>query len=90
MVEGELFPALRHFGIRFYAYNIVSLPDITELRREDHMSCKSVNYADLFHHSLHIHLQLAGGMLSGKYNLGDEKNEPEGRFFKTGGHWAQT
>ena len=23
MVEGELFPALRHFGLRFYAYNTV-------------------------------------------------------------------
>ena len=72
MVEGELFPCLRHFGLRFYAYNPVSVPVLPT-----HCVC------DL---QWLPHVQLAGGILTGRYQFSDKDGKrPEGRFFSSGG-----
>jgi len=41
MVESELFPALRYFGLRFYAYNPVSHLDYVHVSLQ-----KSICYFD--------------------------------------------
>ena len=45
MVESELFPALRYFGLRFYAYNPVS---------QQHCSCTHVTLPMVLYSSLQV------------------------------------
>ncbi len=73
MVEAELFPALRKFGLRFYAYNPVSLScELSQLSPPPPSPP-----------------QLAGGLLTGRYSREDTKRQPEGRFWTVGGKWAK-
>ena len=74
-------PALRHFGLRFYAYNPV----------------RNGTYCiTILHHvdagvQLHISIQLAGGILAGRYQVSDDEKKPEGRFWTqwtVGGNFA--
>lgn len=39
--------------------------------------------------TLHVALQLAGGLLSGRYSKADIDKEQEGRFWTIGGKWAK-
>ena len=66
MVEGELFPCLRQFGLRFYAYNPVSQV-ISPATSPPYTSPHTP--------------QLAGGILTGRYKYSDLETKPEGRFF---------
>ena len=79
MVEPELFPALRYFGLRFYAYNPVSdlFPIACVLFNISSSSCCIPTH------------KLAGGLLTGRYKYSDLESQPEGRFFSDA-KWSVT
>ncbi len=73
MVETELIPCLRYFGIRFYAYNPVSILSVL-------IKC---------HDGLPLPLQLVGGMMTGRYKLSDINKPQDGRFWTVGGKMTE-